>query len=138
MMHRSALYLVARHVGKTRVYTYAVDRIANAGATNRAFSYPNASEFSPESHFKGAFGIFLAGEKERRTTEVELVFTNERWLKLYLTERSWHPTQKFREFKDGRLQMKFRVDTMVEVWPWIRSFGNEVRVVRPAEKNGSR
>lgn len=131
MMHRSALYLVARHVGGTRPYTYAVDRIASVTATTKAFSYPTSGEYDPEAHFKGAFGIFLVGEKERRPTDVELVFANERWLKLYVKERSWHPSQKFRELKDGRLQMRFRVDTMVEVWPWIRSFGEAVEVVKP-------
>lgn len=131
MMHRSALYLVARHVGGRRHYTYAIDRIVSVKPTTKPFSYPRPSEYDPEKHFEGAFGIFLAGEKDRQPTRVELIFANERWLKLYVRERCWHPTQRFRDLKDGRLQMKFRVDTMVEVLPWIRSFGDAVEVVRP-------
>ncbi len=134
MLYRSALYLVGRHVGSRRPYTFAIDRIVRVETLKTGFRYPSEKDFSPAGHFDGAFGIFLPSAETKATTDVELVFANERWLKLYVRERRWHPTQKFRDLKDGRLRMTFRVDSMVEVWPWIRSFGKDVKVLTPAEK----
>lgn len=68
----------------------------------------------------------------RKKTEVELVFKNERWLKLYIRERRWHRSQELTDLPDGRLRLKLRVNNMVEVLPWIRSFGRDVKVVKPA------
>jgi proteasome accessory factor B len=131
MMHRSALYLVARRPGEKRPFTYAVDRIAKVAPGREKFAYPDVTEFDPARHFEGSFGIFLSPDGDGKKTDVELVFANKRWLKLAVRERRWHPTQRFREFPDGRLEMKFKVENMVEVWPWIRSFGNDVVVRRP-------
>jgi predicted DNA-binding transcriptional regulator YafY len=131
VLHRSALYLLARHVGDARVYTFAVDRIAGVDASKNGFRYPGHDEFDPAAHYEGAFGVFVPPSKKRKPTDVELIFDNERWLKLYVSERRWHPTQEISELKDGRLRMRFRVDDMIEVWPWIRSFGEAVKVVKP-------
>jgi predicted DNA-binding transcriptional regulator YafY len=131
MMHRGALYLLGRHEGDERVYSFAVDRIAKVELLAGHFRYPKLTQFDPAEHFEGAFGIFVPPEAARKRVDVELVFANERWLKLYVQERRWHRTQALTELKDGRLRMKFQVNSMVEVWPWIRSFGSDVTVVKP-------
>ena len=69
--------------------------------------------------------------------EVELLFAGHTYLKRYLRERTWHPSQQFEDLDDGRLRLTFTVTSMVEVEPWIRSFGADVEAVRPAVGSGT-
>lgn len=129
LAHRSALYLLARSAPDRPIRTYAVDRFESVEVTRERFSYPSRETFHPKHHTEGSFGIFQSDARE--WIQVCLHFRNIHWLKVYLRERRWHPTQSFRELEDGRLEMSFRVTTMEEVWPWIRRFGEDVEVVAP-------
>lgn len=131
IMWRSALYLVVRSHGKKSPYTLAVDRMTDVKKTGKGFHYPPRELYSPERYTEGGFGIFQ--EKEGALTRVELVFANKRQIKLDLQERRWHSTQCFEQLSDGRLRMTFTVRTLVEVRPWVRSFGADVLVVAPAD-----
>jgi len=126
---RSALYLVVRYRGGRKPYPLAVDRIRNARVLRETFRYPSREAYSPERLFEGSFGFFI--DENAPTTDVELVFANERWLKLYLTERRWHPSQRFEDLPGGRLRMTLRVRGLRELWRWVHSFGDDVEVVRP-------
>ncbi len=128
-VYRSALYLIARSVRHKDIRIYAVDRIADVHRLDEKFEYPRPFEYNPETYTEGSFGIYRSDDGEAK--EFELIFDDERWLQLYLTERQWHPTQEFEELDDGRLKMTFTVKTDVEVWPWIRRFGEQVEVRRP-------
>lgn len=128
-VYRSGLYLIAKAVDYEDIRIYAVDRISEAALLDQKFEYPRPFEYSPDAYTEGSFGIYRSDETEPK--EFELIFADERWLKLYLTERQWHPSQKFEDLEDGRLRMIFSVNTDIEVWPWIRRFGDQVEVVRP-------
>ena len=128
-VHRSALYLIGRGADSD-VRIYAVDRILSVEKLGRKFVYPRRSEYDPVQYTEGSFGIFRSDSKT--LIDFELVFDNERWLRLYVSERRWHPTQVLEDLEDGRLKLTFSVNTDVEVWPWIRQFGERVEVVRPA------
>lgn len=127
--HRGGLYLLASHVDFDDIRTFAIDRMRSARLQKQRFDYPPRTAFDPEDYTEGCFGIFR--EPDGKPVEVELIFADKRWLKLDLMERRWHPTQELRELDDGRLWMRFTVGSMVEVWPWIRSFGDDVEVVQP-------
>ncbi|MBN1944396.1 MAG: WYL domain-containing protein [Bradymonadales bacterium] len=128
--HRSALYLLGHCPQYTDVRIYAVDRIERAQQRSERFEYPGPASFDPRQYIEGCFGIYHDDSTE--PIVVELIFQDIRWLKIYLKERRWHPTQQFEDLPDGRLRMTFTVSTMVEVWPWIRSFGEDVELIRPA------
>lgn len=134
VLARGALYLLARPVREgdddPPVLTYAIDRFDRVEVTDIGFDYPSRVSFDPESFFDGHFGIFQRRGGESIT--VELIFADIVWLKTFLTERTWHPAQRFEELDDGRLRMTFPVSSMDRVWPWIRSFGEDVEVIRPA------
>jgi len=129
LVHDSALYLLVRSPEEGHVYTLAVERIQNAERTGKNFVYPRPDEYNPLDYTEGAFGLMTDPEGEQ--IEVELLFANKPWLKSALRERQWHKTQNFFEMPDGRLRMTFTVRSMVGVWPWIRSYGNLVEVVKP-------
>lgn len=128
-VYRSGLYLIARGVGYEDTRIYAVDRIHVANLLDTKFNYPSNHDYTPEEYTEGSFGIYRGNSDTR--IDFELVFDDEKWLKLYITERRWHPSQTFEDLEDGRLKMTFSVTTDVEVWPWIRRFGSQVEVLSP-------
>ena len=131
---RSALYLVAAYEPEGKPYLFAVDRMDDVRDAGGRFRYPSARDYDPERLFEGAFGVFVEADSE--PTAVKLRFAADTWLHRYLQERTWHPSQRFVELEDGRLEMSFEVTSMVEVWPWIRSFGQDVEVLRPKGEEG--
>ena len=136
-MYRSGLHLFARYAGHKRIYNFVVDRIQEAEILDSRFDYPTSTAYKPERFTKASFGIFFRDGRGGSGADVNLIFANKRWLKLYLQERQWAPGQAFEELKDGRLRMTFATPSMIEVWPWIRRFGEDVEVVAPAEGGGS-
>lgn len=136
VLWRSALYLVAAFTPTGRPYLFAVEHIESVERQDKArFEYPGPADYDPETLFEGSFGIYQ--EPDGVPTEVELLFAPQRWLERYVSDRTWHPSQEFTRTDDGRLRMTFTVTSMVEVWPWIRSFGDDVEVVRPVEPSAS-
>jgi len=127
-VHRSALYLIGKGTDDD-VRIYAVDRILSVEKLRRRFDYPRAADYDPARYTEGSFGIFRSDSKV--LIHFELIFDDERWLKLYISERHWHPTQVLEPLEDGRLRLTFSVNTDVEVWPWIRQFGDRVQVILP-------
>jgi hypothetical protein len=128
MVWRSALYVVVRFKGNRNPYYMAIDRMREVERTGETFRYPAAADYSPAQLVDGAFGIYR--EPGARPRQVELIFANERWLKMYVRERHWHPTQKFEDLPDGRLRMTFTATSMADIRTWIRGFGADVEVVR--------
>lgn len=129
LSYRSGLYIVGRDLVADAPRTWAVDRILSVELTGARFDYPDESEWSPATWTEGAFGLFRDDDAE--PIEVELVFTGERWMLTDLTERMWHPTQRFETLGPDRLRMTFSVKSLREVAPWVRSFGSAVEIVSP-------
>ncbi len=50
----------------------------------------------------------------------------------FVREREWHPTQKLRELRDGRLELTFRAAGVFEITRWILGWGDAAEVIRPA------
>ena len=128
---RSGLYLVGLYEDDGRPYLFAMERINNPVMLDERFRYPSARDYDPETLFEGRFGIFA--ETGSEPTDVELVFAERKWLHRYLKERTWHPSQTFEDLPDGRLKMSFTVTSMVEVTPWLRQFGDDVKVIEPSD-----
>lgn len=126
---KDTLYLLARMPPHEDVRSYTISRVLDVVVQSARFAYPTRDKYHPERLFDGHFGAF--SENDTRVDEVELIFADIHWLKRYLQERTWHRTQCFEVLPDGRLRMTFKVHGMGSVWPWIRSFGEDVEVVRP-------
>jgi len=131
VMWRSALYLVAAFEPGGKVYLYAVERMRSAKGLRDRFEYPDPKVYEPAKLFEGSFGIWQ--HPDATPVEVELVFASRPYVQRYLRERTWHPSQRFEDLDDGRLRLTFTVTSMVEVDPWIRSFGRDVERVRPSD-----
>lgn len=130
-LYQGGLYLLARYPEQPRVYNFVVDRITEVRRQGKRFSYPSASDYDPEQVLSASFGIFFHAKAGPRQT-VRLSFASKRWLQTYLLERTWHPTQRFQQQPDGRLELEFQVSNLVEVAQWVRGFGEDVEVLSPA------
>lgn len=49
-----------------------------------------------------------------------------------MREREWHPTQKLRTLRDGRLELTFRGGGTFEIIRWILGWGDAAEVIRLA------
>jgi predicted DNA-binding transcriptional regulator YafY len=72
------------------------------------------------------FGIHDSIERERHTVILEM----QKGPALFLKNRSWHPTQVFRE-ENGRWFMEFSCIINIELIGWIFSWLEHVKVVAP-------
>ncbi|MBN1948091.1 MAG: WYL domain-containing protein [Bradymonadales bacterium] len=130
VLQHGTIHLLARTPDDHSLGAYSVSLVQRAALRSDRFDYPPLSVYQPDHHIEGFFG--LLGDTPPRVTPVVLVFLADDRLKRYLLGRCWHPTQRFEELPDGRLRMSFQVRTMASVWPWIRSFGTDVEVIRPS------
>ncbi len=130
VMWKSALYLIVQSEDRRRIYNMAVDRMLDVKLTRQTFKYPASGVYDPENYLDGGFGVYV--DPNRKTKEFELIFAADPHLQRTVRERRWQESQKFETLENGKMRMTFTVTTDVEVWPWIRSFGNAVKVIRPS------
>jgi proteasome accessory factor B len=129
LSYRSGLYIVGCDAGSDQTRTWAVDRIESVQMTNERFEYPDSDTWCPMDYTEGAFGLFRDVDVD--PIEVDLVFSGERWMLTDLTERDWHPSQRFEWLAPDQVRMTFTVRSLREVAPWVRSYGSAVEVVHP-------
>jgi len=129
VMWKSGLYLIVRSADKERTYTMAVDRMRTVEPTGESFHYPPKAEFDPARYTEGGFGLFVGDPGQ--PIRFELVFAANPAIQKDLRERHWHHSEDLTTLDDGRLRMTFTVRTDIEVWPWVRSYGDQVEVVAP-------
>lgn len=130
VMYKGGLYVVA-NLGARRAgdepAILSLDRMTDLAVSEEGFAYP--AEFDPAAYFDGSFGLFR-GPKNARV-RVTLLFAADEPLQRFLRERRWAPGQQWTKEADGRLRMTFTVSSLVEVAPWVRSWGRAVEVLEP-------
>lgn len=110
------------HLRKTE-RIFAVDRIRELQVL--ALRFDVRPWFNAEEYLKHTWGI-IKGE----IVPVKVIFT--RSVARYIRDRVWHPTQRFLDLADGRLEMTLRVADTLEVRRWILGYGPDAEVVEPA------
>ena len=123
LAYRGNWYVLAWHVRKDRIGTFALSRFRYIVGTGRTFARP--ADFRPETYAREAFGIVRGDE----TLKVVLLF--EPKLAVYITERDWHPTQQFRMRRDGRVEMRMESTGRKELIRWVLSWMPDVKVLAP-------
>jgi predicted DNA-binding transcriptional regulator YafY len=114
-------------VGRVPAYrdiiTLAVDRIRALELIPETFTVDTA--FDAKRYEAEAFGIVW----EKPTTVVVRFSADQA---PYVREREWHPTQRLRELRDGRVEVTFRAGGAFEIMRWVLGWGDAAEVVRPA------
>ena len=107
------------------VRTFRPSRIRSIKETGEQFARP--ADFDVTRYFDGAFGI-VHGDKPQL---VRLLLGG--LASRYVLERKWHPSQKERRRRDGRVEISFRLTHLAEIKRWVLAWGSECEVLAPAE-----
>lgn len=111
---------------------YNVLRIDHLSILPDRFLYPPPDSFSPDRLFGDCFGIFLPGSADEQPADITVSFA--RHWESYLKRHRWHKSQsKPRRRPDGAFEINLRVYLTDDLVRWLRGFGRDVEVVRPAE-----
>jgi len=102
--------------------TFALDRIVTLKTLSEHF-LPKA--ISPEEELATSFGTWLDGEP----TEVVLQFDKE--IRQQILRKKWHQSQKNKELKNGKIEMRFIVKGLGGIKKWIYQWIPHVKVIAP-------
>ena len=104
--------------------TYKVERIRTSTVTADRYEIPE--DFDPDAWLAHSWGIWSA---ESGVEEVVLRFDPS--VGQRVRESIWHRSQRLTELDDGRIELAVTVAGIVEIRPWILSWGDAVEVVEP-------
>jgi predicted DNA-binding transcriptional regulator YafY len=122
--HQGAVYLWCRVLPHEDVTTLNLQRLTGLEVLAERGEPPRG--FDPERLEASTFGVFTGGEP----TTFRLRFARE--AAPYIREKVWHPSQKLRALRDGRLELTFTCADSPEVTSWVASWRELVEVVEPA------
>ncbi|MCB9766365.1 MAG: WYL domain-containing protein [Alphaproteobacteria bacterium] len=123
--YRQGLYLFARDVNDRRIKTFAVERFSRYDRL-RLEKFDVPADYRPEDFVADCFGIITGP-----VHDVSLVFDAD--VVRYITERTWHRSQKVEPLADGRLRVLMHVGLSHELVTWLLGFAGAVDIEAPAE-----
>lgn len=121
LFYKGEFYLLCFVLEKGMRY-FALEGIKKAERVNERFEIPE--EFSTSEFLKVPFGLFHG-----KPITVKVVFAKE--ISDYIQRHTWHPNQKIKKLKDGRILLTMTASGKEEIKAWILSFGSKVQVISP-------
>lgn len=106
---------------------FAMSRIRSAQLTKTRFAIPG--DFNVARTLENRFGRYLHANKRHTPVPVRLLI--EKQLAGYIAEKEWHPKQRLRTRRDGRVELTLPVADTLDIESWILSLGEFVRVLSP-------
>ncbi|HVN80107.1 MAG TPA: WYL domain-containing protein [Terriglobia bacterium] len=116
------LYAIGWLPSQERLITLAVERIRLIAPLQQGFKVSPGLDLKKRA--EESFGIIW-----ERSMQVVIRFRADQ--APYVAEREWHPTQKVRHLKDGRLELIFKAGGLFEITRWILSWGDAAEVISP-------
>ena len=110
--------------GKEGIITFKLDRIKKVELTANSFEIP--PDLDIEKQLASSWGV-VWGED----IEIELKFSPD--VTRRVKESVWHPSQTITELPDGGCLLKLLIGSLLEITPWVRSWGPDVEVIAPLE-----
>jgi predicted DNA-binding transcriptional regulator YafY len=121
LFYKGEFYILCFVPGKGMRH-FALEGIKKAERVNERFEIPE--DFSLPEFLKVPFGLFHG-----KPITVEVIFDKE--LSDYIQNRTWHPSQKIKVLKDGRVLLSMTASGKEEIKAWIMSFGPKAKVISP-------
>ncbi|NDJ33965.1 MAG: WYL domain-containing protein [Chloroflexi bacterium] len=118
------LYVIGFDDWASDIRTFKLERVERADRLPDTYDIP--ASFDPRTHLADAWGIMAGDDLE----DIVLRFSPK--VAAYIRERIWHPSQTITDRPDGGVDLAVRIAEPVEMRPWIRSWGAEVEVLKPA------
>jgi proteasome accessory factor B len=122
-----SIYLIGHDETAGAMRTYKVERIRQAILTIDRYEIPE--RFDPAKYLAYSWGIWSSDQAP--PVEVRLRF--DPVVADRVRETVWHRTQVLTDLPDGGVEMAVQVAGIVEIRPWILSWGNQVEVVAPPD-----
>jgi predicted DNA-binding transcriptional regulator YafY len=108
--------------GKEGIITFKLDRVRQAEVLDTSFEIP--TDFDISRLLSSAWGVIWGEE-----TRVKLKFSPT--VSRRVKESVWHPSQQLEDLPDGGVVMTLYVGSILEITPWVRSWGADVEVLEP-------
>jgi predicted DNA-binding transcriptional regulator YafY len=122
-----SVYLIGFDETVKAMRTYKVERIRSSTLTADRYEIPD--DFDPDRWLAHSWGIWSSDTTA--TADVHLRFDAS--VAQRVGEAVWHRSQKMVELPDGRVELTLTVAGIVEIRPWILSWGDAVEVLAPPE-----
>jgi proteasome accessory factor B len=119
------VYLIGFDETVEAMRTYKVERIRSSTLTADRYEIP--PDFDPDAWLAHSWGIWSSDTTE--VAEVRLRFDVS--VANRVRESVWHRSQRLVELPDGGVEMALTVAGIVEIRPWILSWGDGVEVLEP-------
>jgi predicted DNA-binding transcriptional regulator YafY len=119
-----AWYLAGRDHRSGYIPMFNVSRMVAAVPTGSEFDY-EAAGFDSNAYFEETFGVYETNERQRVVLRFSGVAAR------LISERQWHPSQKLREIRNGDVELEMVVSHLDDIWPWVLSWGKNVKVTQP-------
>ncbi len=118
-------YLFAHDHLRRALRTFVPARIRSVEPTGETFTRP--ARFSVDEQLRDSFGVHSAEGR------FDVVIRFSARVADYIREKRWHPSQELRDRRDGGVELRMRLSSLVEVRRWILGWGGDARVLRPKE-----
>ena len=107
------------------VRTFKVDRISHAESTGQSFEVDEtiAAELIGKLH--DSWGIVFGDERHPVVIEFSPQVAER------VRETNWHPSQQLTPTRNGGVRMEMELPHLMEVGPWIRTWGADAIVIAP-------
>jgi predicted DNA-binding transcriptional regulator YafY len=122
-----SVYLIGFDETVGALRTYKVERIRSSTLTADRYQIPD--DFDPDRFLANSWGIWSS--EGTATVEVRLRFDPS--VAHRVREVVWHRSQLLAELPDGSVELTVRVAGIIEIRPWILSWGDAVDVLAPTE-----
>jgi len=107
------------------IRTFVPARIQAVEPTGKSFERPK--KFSLEKRLKDSFGVH-SGQGE-----YDVVIRFNELVAEYIREKRWHDSQQLRELKDGGVELRLKLSSLVEIERWVLSWGGDAIALEPLE-----
>lgn len=117
-------YCFARDISRREMRTFVLARMRNAVGTTQTFI--KSKGFSLKEHLKDSLGVFSAKGKH----DIRIRF--DKFAAQLVRERVWHNSQQIQELTSGQIEFRVTLSSLLEIEPWILSWGCHAKVRSPA------
>jgi predicted DNA-binding transcriptional regulator YafY len=105
------------------IRTFVPARILMAKPTGRKFV--RSRTFSVEKRLRDSFGVHSGQGK------FDVVIRFNELAADYIREKKWHDSQQLRELRNGGVELRLKLSSLIEVERWILSWGGSATALKP-------
>lgn len=133
MLYRHGLYAIGARLEDAKddvthasLAIFAIERFTDAEHM-RTHDFAIPTGFNTRDTLHGAFGRHLLDSSGPHDVVVE--FSRDK--ALLASSRTWHPTQRIEQLRNGAVQITMRVPHLAPVVSWILEWGPHARAIAP-------